>query len=191
MATCLGAAPRLTSLSHDGGCGCKIAPGVLADLLRRSAPPKPFTRLLVGTETADDAAVYQLNDELAVIATTVSSCPLSMIRSTSDESRLRTRASASLLGCTPEEIVFTSGGSEANNLALKGAFFATPSERRHIITTQIEHPAVLSPCRFLERHGARVTYLAVDGTGSVDPDDLRRAHEILITYSEPDITMRM
>jgi selenide,water dikinase len=63
-------APRLTSLSHGGGCGCKIAPGVLADLLKRSAPAARFAQLLVGTETADDAAVYQLNDEQAVIATT-------------------------------------------------------------------------------------------------------------------------
>lgn len=70
MATSLAAVPRLTSLSHGGGCGCKIAPGVLADLLKRSAPSKPFSHLLVGTETADDAAVYQLNDEQAVIATT-------------------------------------------------------------------------------------------------------------------------
>jgi selenide,water dikinase len=62
--------PRLTSLSHGGGCGCKIAPGVLNDLLRRSAPAQTFAQLLVGTETADDAAVYQLNDEQAVVATT-------------------------------------------------------------------------------------------------------------------------
>jgi selenide,water dikinase len=62
--------PRLTSLSHGGGCGCKIAPRVLADLLKRPAPPKLFAQLLVGTETADDAAVYRLNDEQAVIATT-------------------------------------------------------------------------------------------------------------------------
>jgi selenide, water dikinase len=64
------ASPRLTSLSHGGGCGCKIAPAVLADLLRRSTPGKSFPGMLVGTETADDAAVYQLNDEQAVIATT-------------------------------------------------------------------------------------------------------------------------
>jgi selenide,water dikinase len=63
-------APRLTSLSHGGGCGCKIAPGVLADLLKRSAPARAFEHVLVGTETADDAAVYRLNDEQAVIATT-------------------------------------------------------------------------------------------------------------------------
>lgn len=67
------AAPRLTSLSHGGGCGCKIAPGVLQKLLAASAdalPPGLFPRLLVGTETADDAAVYQINDEQAVVATT-------------------------------------------------------------------------------------------------------------------------
>ena len=67
------AAPRLTSLSHGGGCGCKIAPGVLSEILKNSGnlpglniPPQ----LLVGIETADDAAVYQLNDEQALIATT-------------------------------------------------------------------------------------------------------------------------
>jgi selenide,water dikinase len=62
--------PRLTSLSHGGGCGCKIAPGVLADLLARSPSAGAFGQLLVGTETSDDAAVYRLNDEQAVIATT-------------------------------------------------------------------------------------------------------------------------
>jgi len=62
--------PRLTSLSHGGGCGCKIAPGVLADLLARSPSAGAFSQLLVGTETSDDAAVYRLNDEQAVIATT-------------------------------------------------------------------------------------------------------------------------
>ena len=62
--------PRLTSLSHGGGCGCKIAPGVLSDILRSThALPVP-KELLVGIETADDAAVYQLNDEQALIATT-------------------------------------------------------------------------------------------------------------------------
>src|SRR5688572_26790671 len=64
------AALRLTSLSHGGGCGCKIAPGVLANLIKRSAPAPSFANLLVGIETADDAAVYRLNDEQAVIATT-------------------------------------------------------------------------------------------------------------------------
>ncbi len=65
--------PRLTSLSHGGGCGCKIAPGVLAQLLATQALPSPaamFPDLLVGRETADDAAVYRLNDEQAIVATT-------------------------------------------------------------------------------------------------------------------------
>jgi cysteine desulfurase len=82
---------------------------------------------------------------------------------------------ATLLHCRDEEIVFTGGGSEANNLALKGVFFARRDKGDHIITTRIEHPAVIEPCRFLERLGARVSYLPVDGAGRVDPDDLRRA----------------
>jgi cysteine desulfurase len=82
---------------------------------------------------------------------------------------------AVLLGCHDDEVAFTSGGSEANNLALKGAFFALRDQGDHVITTRIEHPAIVEPCRFLERLGARVTYLSVDGTGRVDPDDLRKA----------------
>ncbi|WP_244494655.1 cysteine desulfurase family protein [Ensifer sp. Root127] len=74
---------------------------------------------------------------------------------------------AGLLGCEPDEIVFTNGGSEANNLAIKGTFFA--------LRDKGEHPAVLGPCRFLERLGATVTYLPVDGTGMVNPEDVRRA----------------
>ncbi len=85
------------------------------------------------------------------------------------------RQVADLLGCAPEEVVFTSGGSEANNFALKGAFFASTRAHRHIVTTGVEHPAIVAPCRFLERLGAEITWLAVDGTGRIDPDDLRRA----------------
>ena len=82
---------------------------------------------------------------------------------------------AALLNCQDDEIVFTSGGSEANNLALKGVFFALRDKGEHFITTAIEHPAIIEPCRFLERLGAQVTYLPVDGTGRIDPADLRRA----------------
>ena len=81
---------------------------------------------------------------------------------------------AALLGCEDDEIVFTSGGSEANNLALKGAYFARRDGGDHIITTRIEHPAIAAPCRFLERLGARITCLPVDRFGRVDPDDLSR-----------------
>jgi len=82
---------------------------------------------------------------------------------------------AGLLGCEDGEVVFTSGGSEANNHALKGVFFATAIAHPHIVTTQVEHPAVINPCRFLERLGAKVTYLPVDAFGRVDPEDVRRA----------------
>ncbi len=91
---------------------------------------------------------------------------------------------ATLLGSAPDEVIFTSGGSEANNLALKGAFFARRHKGEHIITTQIEHPAILRPCQFLEKFGASITYLPVDGTGRVDPEAVRRAitpRTILVT----------
>jgi selenide,water dikinase len=66
----VGPGPRLTSLSHGGGCGCKIAPGVLAELLTGSLPSRRYADLMVGTDTSDDAAVYRLNETLAVVATT-------------------------------------------------------------------------------------------------------------------------
>ena len=89
-----------------------------------------------------------------------------------DEARSRV---AALLGCTGTEVVFTSGGSEANNLALKGLFCQRDDRPLHVITSQIEHPATLEPCRFLERLGATVTYIPVDESGLVDPDDIRKA----------------
>jgi cysteine desulfurase len=82
---------------------------------------------------------------------------------------------AALLGCAGDEVVFTSGGSEANNLALKGLFFPRRGRPSHVITSEIEHPATLEPCHFLERLGAKVTYVPVDGAGLVDPDDIRKA----------------
>src|SRR4030043_440669 len=91
---------------------------------------------------------------------------------------------AELLECRPNEIVFTSGGSESNNHAIKGAFFALKEKGNHIITTQIEHPAVINPCRFLEKLGAEVTYVGVDRFGMVDPKEIERAitgKTILIT----------
>ena len=82
---------------------------------------------------------------------------------------------AALLDCSPDEVVFTSGGSESNNHALKGVFFSQGWPDAHIITTQIEHPAVLNPCHFLGRLGATVTYLPVDCFGRVDPGDVQKA----------------
>jgi len=91
---------------------------------------------------------------------------------------------ASLLGCLPQEIIFTSGGSESNNLALKGLYYAHRNPSAQIITTQVEHPAIIEPCRFLEKMGAKIVWLPVDATGRVNPDDLRQsitANTILIS----------
>lgn len=93
---------------------------------------------------------------------------------------------ARLLCCDATEIVFTSGGTEANNLAIKGLFFAQRELRRpfHVITSCVEHPAVLEPTAFLERLGAEVTQLPVDRYGAVDPDAVGRAvraHTALIS----------
>jgi cysteine desulfurase len=91
---------------------------------------------------------------------------------------------AELIGAKPSEIIFTSGGTEANNHAIKGIFFRARTRKPHIITTRVEHPAVLEPCKFLEKLGASVTLLPVDSTGMVDPDAVRRAisrHTVLIS----------
>ena len=91
---------------------------------------------------------------------------------------------AGLLGCDPTEVVFTSGGSESNNHAIKGVFFANRNRGEHIITAAVEHPATLTPCRFLETLGAKVTILPVDRSGVVDPNDVRKtitSRTILIT----------
>ena len=77
------------------------------------------------------------------------------------------------LGVAPEEIVFTSGGTESDNLGVKGLAWARG--RGHLITTKIEHHAVLRACQWLEGQGFAVTYLGVDGYGMVDPDDVKRA----------------
>jgi cysteine desulfurase len=82
---------------------------------------------------------------------------------------------AALLGCMASEVVFTSGGSESNNTVLKGVAYTYRHKGQHIITSAIEHPATINPCRFLEQQGLRVTYLPVDRTGMVDPEDVRRA----------------
>jgi cysteine desulfurase len=82
---------------------------------------------------------------------------------------------AGLLGCSPAEVVFTSGGTESNNTALQGVYLAAGEGTHHIVTTRIEHPAISEPCRFLERLGAEVTYVGVDSHGLVDPEDIAKA----------------
>jgi cysteine desulfurase len=82
---------------------------------------------------------------------------------------------AEVLNCRPTEVVFTAGGSESDNLALKGLAFAAQKKGQHILTTPIEHHAVLHTCRYLERFGFTSTYLPVDSSGRVDPAEVERA----------------
>jgi len=82
---------------------------------------------------------------------------------------------ATLIGARSDEIVFTGSGTEADNYALKGIAFANCDKGNHIITSTIEHHAVLETCTFLEKQGFSVTYLQVDKYGLVDPDDVKKA----------------
>jgi cysteine desulfurase len=82
---------------------------------------------------------------------------------------------AALLGAREEEIIFTSGGTEADNTAIEGVAFANQDRGNHIITTSVEHHAVLMSCRFMEERGFTVTYLPVDQYGLVDPDAVKKA----------------
>ena len=82
---------------------------------------------------------------------------------------------ARLIGARDEEIIFTSGGTEADNFALKGAAYANQKKGNHIITSAIEHHAVLESCKFLGKMGYKITYLPVDKYGLVDPDSVKKA----------------
>ena len=91
---------------------------------------------------------------------------------------------AELLGCRTDELIFTSGGTEANNHAIKGVAFAHRNRGNHIVTSAVEHPAVTEVCRYLETHGFRITYLPVDKYGLVDVAQLKEVltkETILVT----------
>jgi cysteine desulfurase len=96
-------------------------------------------------------------------------------RTTKDAVEGARKQVADLLGCALEEIVFTGGGSESNNTVLKGVAYTYSHKGNHLITSAVEHPAIINPCRFLEQQGMQVTYLPVDRTGMVNPADIRKA----------------
>ncbi len=82
---------------------------------------------------------------------------------------------ASALSCKPDEIFFTGSGTESDNWALRGICTETGGRKNHIITSSVEHHAVLHTCRYLEKQGYRVTYLPVNSSGKINPDDLKKA----------------
>jgi len=82
---------------------------------------------------------------------------------------------AKLINCKPEEIIFTSGGTESNNFAIKGVALANKHKGNHIITSVIEHPAVIEVCKHLSKNGYDITYLPVDKYGAIDPSELEKA----------------
>jgi len=82
---------------------------------------------------------------------------------------------AALLGCSPPEVIFTSSGTEGDNHAIKGLALARKKKGNHIVTTKVEHPAVLNTCRYLAKEGFEVTYLDVDSDGLIDMDELKAA----------------
>ena len=130
----------------------------------------------------DHNATTYLNPEvLAVMSEYMEKCfgnPSSIYREGKDARALldsARRSLAQLLNCTAKRIVFTGGGSEANNLAIKGVAFANWNGKNHLITSTIEHPSVLEVCRWLEECGFKITYLEVDQSGRVSPSDLKDA----------------
>jgi cysteine desulfurase len=96
-------------------------------------------------------------------------------RSAEDAKERAREKVASLLGAKENEIIFTSGGTESNNFALKGIAFANKNKGNHIITSKIEHHAVLNSCKWLEKNGFKVTYVGVDKYGIVDLDELENS----------------
>ncbi|MDH7504536.1 MAG: cysteine desulfurase family protein [Candidatus Acetothermia bacterium] len=128
-----------------------------------------------------EAMLPYFTEHCAVASSQFSHTPGIMVKEALDRARA---VIAARIGAKPEEFIFTSGGTEASNLAIKGAAYANRKKGNHIITSKIEQLSVLQPCRSLEKEGFSVTYLNVDREGFVDPDELKRAirpETILVT----------
>lgn len=127
----------------DFNASTPVAPEVLEAM-------KPFMEGLVGNPSSQHWAGHPYKEALSAAR----------------------RQVAQLLGCHDDEIIFTSGGSEANNLAIKGIFF-TSMRGKHIVTSKTEHPSVVGPCEYLRKFGAEISYVPVDSGGRVNPDDVK------------------
>lgn len=127
----------LNKIYLDYNASTPIAPEVLQEM-------QPYFQEFYGNPSSDHWAAHSVKEAI-------------------DLARSRV---ASLLGCYPDEVIFTSGGSESNNHALKGVYYALRERGNHIITTMVEHPSVLNPCAF---------YVKVDARGRVSPDDIEQA----------------
>lgn len=181
--TRVAAAP--TNVGATGtGTGYTSAPtGAATPADRQSAhvqSPRPAPRRVYLDNNATTAVSAAVHDAMRPYLDEVFGNP-SSIHGTGRDARtaidVARRQVAGLIGARPRRIVFTGGGSEADNLALKGIAFALTERGDHLITSSIEHPAVLATCRFLERTGRRITYLPVDADGLVDPQHLAEAIE--------------
>ncbi len=135
------------------------------------------------TTPLDPAVVESMKPALSLLFGNPSSSHLPGIEARKQLENARLQV-AGFLHCQPEEIVFTSGGTESNNHALKGIAYASTQRGKHIITSTIEHPAILEVCRYLQRQGYEITYVGVDSMGIIDLDELEsaiRKDTILIT----------
>jgi cysteine desulfurase NifS len=157
-----------------GGDGQACGPVVLGSGRPGAAP----ARRIYLDNNATTAVADAVRDAMLPYLTTAHGNPSSIhgLGREAHDAMERARAHvAALVGARPRRILFTGGGSEADNLAIKGIAFARRDGGRHIVTSRIEHPAVLQACRFLERTGYEVTYLDADRDGLVGVDALRDA----------------
>ncbi len=136
--------------------------------------PKPAHRIYLDNNATSEV-VPQVREAMLPYLETFHGNP-SSIHGTGRDAREAVekarRQVAKLINARPRSIIFTGGGSEANNLALKGLAFANREQGNHIITTKVEHPAILATCGFLERLGYEITYLEVDERGWLEPEQL-------------------
>lgn len=171
----------------ESGTGAAAAPGAACGSVRvepavpagksRIHPPEPAARVYLDNN-ATTRVEDPVRDAMLPFLESQHGNPSSIHgagRSARDAVERARRQVAQLIGARPRRIVFTGSGSESDNLALKGVAFAQGNEGGHIITSSIEHPAILKTCDFLERIGFRITRLPVNAQGTVAPDSLRAA----------------